>query len=90
MKRLLGLCIACTLCAVLAACGSSSSSSTTSTVVAGASGGANAAALTKARVAAAGCMRSQGIDLPDPNPGAGGLQGVLRACRAVVLKDTGG
>jgi hypothetical protein len=67
------------LCVLLAACGSSThtTSSTTSSVAAGAST-QNAAKLLKARVAAAGCMRSQGINIPDPGVSRGSLLTVLR------------
>jgi hypothetical protein len=60
------------LCATLAACGSSGSSgsgpSSPATTGAGATpGSANSAKLVQARVAAAKCLRAQGIDVPDPS-----------------------
>ena len=76
IRSLAGLCVA----GVLAACGSSahSSSSTTSTAAAGAANAPNAAALVKARVAAAKCMRAQGIDVPDPGASRASVLNVLR------------
>lgn len=77
----LGLCVAGVLAAcVLAACGSAShSSSSTSAAAAGATNAPNAATLVKARVAAARCMRAQGIDVPDPGASPGSVLSVLRA-----------
>ena len=74
MRRLGSLLLALAVCAGLAACGSSgsnstkSTSSTSTTVAGGGSGSTNAARLVGARVAAAKCMRGQGIDIPDPGP----------------------
>jgi len=69
--------IAVVLAVALAACGSSghSSSSTTTTAAAAAPISPN---LVKARVAAAACMRAQGIDIPDPGVTSGSILKVLR------------
>jgi hypothetical protein len=68
------------LCASIAACGSSgaSSTSTASTAAAGAgSGSTNAARLLPARVAAAKCIRAQGINIPDPTATRGSVLRML-------------
>jgi len=67
-------------CVALAACGSSrhSSSSATTTAAAGGTASPNSATLVKARVAAAACMRAQGIDIPDPGATRGSILAVLR------------
>ena len=77
MQRLARLCVAFVVCTSLAACGSSGSSSTTTTAAPGASGSTNAAKLVGARVAAAKCMRGQGIDIPDPGPTRGSVLHML-------------
>ena len=75
IRSLAGLCVA----GVLAGCGSSShSSSSNSTAATGPTSAPNAAALVKARVAAASCMRAQGIDIPDPGASPGSVLSVLR------------
>jgi len=60
------------ICLALAACGSSGSSTSSTpssaSATAGGSGSTNAAKLVGARVAAAKCMRGQGINIPDPGP----------------------
>jgi len=78
MRRLAGVCLTCVICGVIAGCGSTGSSTTTSTAAGSPSGVPDAAALTQARVAAAGCMRGQGIDIPDPTPGRSGILSLLR------------
>jgi hypothetical protein len=71
--------IAVVLAVALAACGSSghssSSGTTTSTAAAAVPISPN---LVKARVAAAACMRAQGIDIPDPGATTGSILKVLR------------
>ena len=70
MARRLSLIFA--ICLALAACGSSGSSTSSTpssaSATAGGSGSTNAAKLVGARVAAAKCMRGQGINIPDPGP----------------------
>jgi hypothetical protein len=64
---------------LLAACGSSKSSSGTSGAAAGAAPIATTSpAVAAARVRAASCMRSQGIDIPSVTGGQGQLTSVLR------------
>jgi hypothetical protein len=90
MQRLVLICITAAACVCLAACGSSgspasstgSTSSTTSTAAGAASGTADSAALNAARVNAAKCMRSQGIDIPDPS----GLTGAARNLLSILSK----
>ncbi len=86
-RRLVSLAVAIGACAVLAGCGSSSSSSanatsssaTTSSVTAAGSGtNTNAGKLVAARVAAASCMRAQGLDIPDPGIGTASILNMLR------------
>ncbi|MGO9971437.1 MAG: hypothetical protein ACLP01_01130 [Solirubrobacteraceae bacterium] len=79
LRSLVGSCAVVVACAVLAACGSSSHSpSSTSSAAALATTRPNAATLVRARVAAASCMRAQGINIPDPGVGAGSLLAILR------------
>ncbi len=79
LRSLVGSCAVVVACALLAACGSSShSSSPTSSAGALASTRPNAATLVRARVAAASCMRAQGVNIPDPGVGAGSLLAILR------------
>jgi hypothetical protein len=69
--------IACALALGVSACGSSSSSSSP-TVSAAAGAGASTSSSTKtyrARLALARCYRAQGINVPDPEPGAGHAAG---------------
>jgi hypothetical protein len=67
MRRLGGLFLLFAVSAALSACGSSGASTTTSTTAAGGgSSTTNAAKLLDARLAAAKCMRAQGINMPDP------------------------
>jgi hypothetical protein len=68
------------LCFALAACGSSSSPTKTATTLAGGGAGESApsAAVQQARVKAAGCMRAQGIDIPDPGATRAGILSLVR------------
>ena len=77
MHRFAMLCLICALCGLLGACGSSSPSSTTTAAAAASSGSTNAAKLVGARVAAAKCMRGQGIDVPDPTATRGSVLRML-------------
>jgi hypothetical protein len=68
----------------MSACGSSSSSSTSTNSAAAGAGTSTAAsnAAYRARLNLARCYRAQGINVPDPAPGAGhaaggGIQGIL-------------
>ncbi len=49
-----------------------------STLAGGLAPGAQAATLQRARVAAASCVRAQGIDIPDPGIGRGSVLALLR------------
>jgi hypothetical protein len=64
--------------AALAACGSSHSNSTT-TGLAPSATAPNAGKLVAARVAAASCMRAQGINVPDPGVSQGSILTLLKA-----------
>ena len=82
MQRSRLLCLIAVSAACLAACGSSgspasSSSSTAANAGSGTSTAAPSAALTAARVTAAKCMRSQGIDIPDPAGPKGAARNLL-------------
>jgi hypothetical protein len=67
------------VCAVLAACGSSSSPTKTATTLGGGAGETGpTAAVQAARVKAAGCMRAQGIDIPDPGATRAGILSLVR------------
>ena len=82
-RRALLACVLATVAILVSACGSSSSSS--STVAAAAGSGASTTASNvayRARLNLARCYRAQGINVPDPEPGAGhaaggGIQQIL-------------
>jgi hypothetical protein len=80
MKHFAALGLVVLLGLVLAGCGSSSSTTSTpsSSAAAATQSGPNAATLLKARVAAAVCMRAQGINVPDPSSAPGSLVKVLK------------
>jgi maltose-binding protein MalE len=83
-RRVVILAVLATVALVVSACGSSSSSST-STASAAAGSGASTSSSNKtyrARLNLARCYRAQGINVPDPTPGAGhaaggGIQQIL-------------
>ncbi len=62
----------------LTACGSSGSKSTSSTAAAVPTVPTNTPQVTRARVEAAQCFRSHGIDIPDFTAGGGRIRAVLR------------
>lgn len=64
--------------AVLAACGGGSQSSTSQSAGFGAANAENSAQVSQARIAAANCIRAQGINIPDITPGRGRILNVLR------------
>jgi hypothetical protein len=77
----IALAIVLAACGALAGCGSSASGSATTTssaLAAGSGTAANAGKLVAARVAAARCMRAQGINIPDPGIGAVSVLNTLR------------
>lgn len=83
-RRVLLAIVLATVAIVLSACGSSSSSSTSTGSLAAGSGTSTAASNTtyRARLNLARCYRAQGINVPDPEPGAGhaaggGIQQIL-------------
>jgi len=59
------------VCLVISACGSSAKTTTTTANVAGAGGSTKTANLLPARVAAAKCLRAQGLNVPDPTAQTG-------------------
>jgi hypothetical protein len=75
--------IACALALSVSACGSSSTSTTTGSAAAGSGASTSASNTTyRARLNLARCYRAQGINVPDPEPGAGhaaggGIQQIL-------------
>jgi hypothetical protein len=79
IKALIRMCAAGVLCATLAACGSSThTTSSTSSTLAATPTAPNTAKLVRARVAAASCMRAQGVNIPDPGIGRASVLNMLR------------
>jgi hypothetical protein len=76
VRRVLLACVLATVAIVVSACGSSSSSTSTDSPAPG-SGTSTAAsnATYRARLNLARCYRAQGINVPDPTPGAGHAAG---------------
>jgi len=82
--------VACVLATGVAACGSSASSSTSSSSAAGSSSAVSAPTSTElaARLKLAKCMRSEGIDVPDPTA-SGAPPGALGALLRNLLAQYG-
>jgi membrane-bound lytic murein transglycosylase len=76
-RCLLIACVLATVAIVVSACGSSSTSSTTTSSAAAGSGTSTSASnkTYQARLNLARCYRAQGINVPDPTPGAGHAAG---------------
>jgi hypothetical protein len=80
-KLLAPLALAGALALGLSACGSSSSTTTTSS--AAASGGSSSGARYQARLNLAKCLRSHGVNVPDPSPNGGAVPGGDATIRAI-------